>query len=420
MTPTPHVVILGGGFGGLRVALTLARRARRGECTITLVDRDDTHVYKAVLYEVATAFNPYEREAVGTVLRETASVPLTRILEGSDVVFLERTVDRIDPGSLEVHFTNGESLVAETLVLALGSHAATFGIPGVEANAFSIRTLPEAMELRHHLVRQFLKYRAASRKRQERAFRVVIVGGGASGVELAGELVFFFRKLARLHGVDRDLPRVVLLEASDVLLREFPEYLRVRALARLRALGVEVRVRHAACEVGSEYLACTGEISIPADTIVWLAGNRAHEVLGRSGLPVHPRGGVSVEWTLQVPRYPEIFAVGDCVYAHDPATGRIVPDVAYAAIRQGGVVAENILRRIRGRPLISFIDRPRPILATIGGKFAVVSLPPFQFAGWIGWLLKVLFDLHYLFSILPNDVAFRRWFRSVRVRVAND
>lgn len=413
-------MILGGGFGGLRVALSLSRRAGPDTLQVTLVDRHDAHVNHAILYEVATAFHPSEREAIGTILRDTASVPLTRVLDGSGVVFLERTVDTIDPKKREVHFTNGEILSTDFLVIALGAQRADFGIPGIETNAFTIRTLPEAIELRHHIVRQFFRYRLASRQRQRRAFRIVIVGGGTSGVELAAELVFFLRKLAHVHHVDEQVPQVVLTEASDVILREFPSSLRARGIARLKALGVEILLRHCAEHVGPEYLACEGEFVVPTDTVVWLAGQRAHDVLIRSGLPLHPRGGVYVGRTLEVQGTTNVFGVGDCVYAQDPDTGLVVPDVAWAAIQQGTVVAENILRRLGDRALISYIDRPRPLLATVGGKYALVSLSPFTMAGKFGWFLKELVDLRYLMSILPNDVALRLWLHSVRVSIAND
>lgn len=417
---TPTVVILGGGFAGLRVALSLARHSRPQECTVTLVDRTEAHVNPVWLYEVATAFNPFEREAVGHVLHESASVPFERIVQGSGVVFLRRAVERIDPKARVIHLSGGDTLTADLLVVALGSQLATFGVPGVETNAFSIKSLPEAAELRYHLVRKFLTYRSASRTRQERAFRVAVVGGGSAGVELAGELRFFLWRLARLHAVDPRIPEVHLFEASGSVLREYPPALREKGLRRLKKLGVAVRPRESVCAVGADHLACQGGVFVPTDTVVWLAGIRTHELLLRSGFSAHPRGGLFVEPTLQTAGFPHVFAAGDCVYAADPTTGKIVPDVAYAALQQGAVVARNVLRRIRGQSLISYLDRPRPTLATVGGKFALAHLPPFQFSGRLGWTVKQLVDLFYLCSILPNDVALRTWARSVRVRVAND
>lgn len=428
MTPTSphqnargkHIVILGGGFAGLRTALWLARHMNHREGTITLIDQADAHVNPTWLYEVATAFNPFEREAVGQVLHASASVPFVQILHGSGVVFLRRKVERIDPAKRVVEFGGGESLASDILVVALGSQIATFKIPGVETHAFSIKTLPEAAELRHHIVGQFLRHRSASRVRQERAFRIAVVGGGAAGVEFAAEAARFLRKLSRLHDVHREVPEVHLFEASGDILREYPPALQKKGVARLKALGVRLHPKESACAVGSDHLTSGSGTFLPTDTVVWLAGIRTHELLMRSGFAVHPRGGVQVERSLQVLGFPQIFAAGDCVCILDPATGKTVPDVAYAAIQQGRVVGQNILRLLRGQPLLSYIDRPRPTLATVGGKYALVHMPPLQFAGRFGWIVKQFTDLCYLFSILPNDVAFRAWVKGVRVRIAND
>lgn len=414
------VVILGGGFAGLRTALWLARRSRPEECTVALVDRESAHVNPQWLYEVATAFNPFEREAVGAVLHASASVPFERIFRGSGIVFLQRTVEHVDVATRTVRCMNSDTLTADILVLALGSQLATFNVPGIDAHAFSIKTVHEAIELRHHLVGQFLRCRSASRQRQERAFRVVVVGGGSAGVELAAELVLFLKRLARLHKVDPELPRVLLFEESDVILREYPSSLRAKAVARLARLGVEVHRRESVCAVGPEHLGCRGGLVVRSDTVVWLAGIRTHDVFLRLGVPVHPRGGVEVKRTLELKEAKDVFAAGDCVYAVDAGTGKIVPDVAYAALQQGTVVAQNILRRLRAQNLISYVDRPRPTYATVGGKFALVHVPPLRLTGRLGWWVKQFADLRYLFSLLPNDIAVRIWARNVRVRVAND
>lgn len=414
------MVIVGGGYAGLRVALWLDRHARGDADQVTLVDQNDVHLNPGVLYEVATALNPRERESVGRVLHETASVPFAKILEGTRVRFLRARVEQITPASRTLRLEGGENVETDILVVAVGSELSTFGVPGVAAHAFSIKSLPEAVELRHHLVRQFLTHRSASRPRQLQAFRVAVVGGGSAGVELAAELALFLRKLSRLHRVDPRVSSVVLYESSDTVLREYPAPLRDRGVRRLRSLGVTLVYRQAVCGVGSGYLACPGEVFVLTDTVVWLAGIRAHGLLLRSGFPTHPRGGLYVEPTLEVRGCRNVFAAGDCVCAEDLQTGLVVPDVAYAALQQGNVVARNIRRRLRGQALTSYLDRPRPTLATVGGKFALVHYPPFQFAGTLAWYLKQLVDLCYLCGILPNDVALRTWLKSVRVRMAND
>lgn len=416
----PRVLIVGGGYAGVRVAWKLRRAARRRVCGVTLLDKSDVHVNPAVLYEVATAFASGEREAVGQLLYDTASVPFRTIFGGTAVQVLQGTVERLDPVLRSVHLADGTRLDPHLLVVAVGSQLATFNIPGIEPHAYSIKSLHEAVEVRSHIVHQFLRYREASLDRQRRAFRVVIVGGGSAGVELAAECVLFLRKLAQLHGVRPDIPEVLLYEASDTFLRECSPYLRAKGLQRLRALGVHVHPRMSVCRIGQDHVTCDGERNMGTDTVVWLAGIRASDLLLRSGLPTHPRGGLLVEPTLEVKGFRNVFGAGDCVYAEDPQTKRVAPDVVYAALQQGSVVAMNVLRRFSGQPLLSYIDRPRPVYATVGGKYALVSIPPVQFAGRIGWVIKQLMDLGYLLSILPSRTALRVWLRSVRVRIAND
>ena len=421
MKQTPSdILIVGGGFAGIRAAHRLSRRGRRLRLSITLIDREATHVNVPVLYEVASAFVPWEREGVGNVLREAAGVPFLNVLDGTGVHFIQGSVDRIHPQTRTVTLEDHREHTPDILLLTLGAQTHTFNIPGASLHAFCVKTFHEAAELRHHIVSTFLRHRSSARRVQERALRIVVAGGGSAGVETAAELRLFQQKLAALHRVDPRIPRVCLYEASDTILREYPPFLRRKGLGRLKALGVEVCTCRAISAVHPDRVEFVGGTAVPTDTVVWLCGIRAHDVFLRSGLPVHPRGGLIVNETLEVHGHQNIFAAGDCVYAADPATGQTVPDVAWAALQQGNVAADNILRRIQGIPLISYIPHPRPTLATVGGKYALVHLPPFQYAGSLGWVVKQLADLVYLIHILPNTLAFRSWWKSMRVRVAND
>ncbi len=419
MTST-RVVIIGGGFAGIRAALRLARFGKRLGISVMLLDREPTHVYAPVLYEVASAFAPWEREGIGTIGHDQAGVSFQSIFDGTPVLFVQGAVNRVNVQTRTVILNDGQELAAEILLLTLGSQTHTFGVPGVAKSAFGVKTLHEAAELRHHQVALFLRHRSSSRRVQEHAFTVVVAGGGLAGVETAAEIRLFQQKLAALHRVPHSIPRVELYESGECILREYPPSLRQRGLARLKQLGVGVHTRVAITAVYPDRVEFAGGSELSTNTVVWLCGVRAHDVLLRSGLPVHPRGGVIVEETLEVRGHRNIFAAGDCVYAADPRTGRITPDVAWAALQQGNVVAENIRRRLAGLPLTTYLLHPRPVLATVGGKYALAYLPPFEFAGWFGWAMKQLVGLFYLFEILPNFTAFRLWAKSIRMSVAND
>jgi NADH:quinone reductase (non-electrogenic) len=386
---------------------------------ITLIDQEAYHFTPPVFYEIASAFVKRERESVGRILKDTAGVPFREIFDGTGILFVQGRIERIDAPARTVMLDNRQELTADMVLIALGAQTHTFNVPGV-TQAFGVKQFHEAAELRHHLVSLFLRHRSSSRTVQQRAFMVVVVGGGSAGVETAAEIALFLRKLSALHGVDPAIPRVVLYEAGETILREYPLPLRRAGLARLKALGVDVHTKAAVTCVRPGVCELAGEELMNTDTVVWLAGIRVHDVLLRSGLPVHPRGGLIVDSTLEVHGHRDIFAAGDCVYVADPATGQTVPDVVWGALQQGTIAAENILRRLRNEPLVSYLPHPRPTFATVGGKYALVHLPPFQFAGLFGWILKQCADLFYLFHILPNGLALRSWWRSMRVRVAND
>lgn len=414
------ILILGGGFAGIRAAHLLGKQREALGLSITLIDRESCHTNTPILYEIASAFVPWEKEGVGQVMHEVAGVPFREVLDGTGATFFQGNVERIRPDTRTVYLSDGQEHTPDILLCALGVQTHTFGIPGATTNAFGVKTIHEAAELRHHIVSQFLRHRSAARRIQERAFTVVVAGGGSSGVETAAEMVFFLRKLAKLHRVSRDLPRVVLYEAGDMILREYPVSLREKGIARLKKIGVDIHTKCAITVVQHDHVELASGEQVPTNTLVWVGGTRAHDVFLRSGLPLHPRGGLIVDETLEVHGCKNIFAAGDTVYMTDPATGSIVPDVAWAAIQQGNVAACNIIRRVTGEPLVSYRFHARPTLATVGGKYALANIPPLQIAGRTGWFLKQLVDLFYLMSILPNGFAFRSWWKSVRVRVAND
>lgn len=421
MTTTPtRILILGGGFAGIRVAHLLSKRRQDLPLEVTLMDRSPVYVHPPALTRVASAFAPWEREAVGTVPLEAAGIPYRDVLDGTIVGFVRAEVERIDPAARTVVTGGGRDLSADILVLALGAQAHRAGVPNVGRRAFGLRTFPEALAIRNHLVSQFLTYRHASRRAQERAFTVVVAGGGIAGVEAAAALMRFLKNLAALHRVDPGAVRVELHEAGDAILREVPPFLRQKGLQRLRGLGIHVHTRSRVRGVGAESVTLDGGMDVPAGSVVWLCGVRAHDVFLRSGLPIHPRGGLLVEGTLEVTGHANVFGAGDAVHVVDAETGRSEPDVAWAALQMGNVVAENIVRRVRGEPLVSYHPRPRPTFATVGGTYALVHLPPFAFSGSLGWVGKHVSDLVFLMHILPNTAAFRSWWKGLRARVVND
>lgn len=387
---------------------------------IFLIDRNPYHVYAPVLFEIANAYVPWEKEAVGKVLTTASTAPYKYIFDGTGVNYFQATISHLDAKNRVAVMTDGEKMTADYLVLTLGSHSHIGSVQGAREHAFFLKDLNQAIELRSHVISLFLQYRSSASQDKQKYFTFVISGGGCTGIEYAAELALFLQKLCRLHRVDGRRLRIILFEKNDRILRGYSEELGRKAHERLKKLGVEVRLRTEIVRIAAEEVELgSGEI-IPACTTVCFSGVRAHDLLLRSDYPVHVRGGLYVNPNMEVWNHPNVFAAGDCVYAEDPVTKMVAPDVAWAGLQQAKVVAENIARRIDQAPLISYYCVERPLLLAVGGKFAIARIPPYVFSGIFAWFIKQFTELMYLWAILPNFMAVKYWLKSLRVKVVND
>ncbi|MDO8512660.1 MAG: NAD(P)/FAD-dependent oxidoreductase [bacterium] len=417
-TITKKVYILGGGFAGIRIAHLLSDAGK--DLEINLIDRHPYHINAPILYEVANAFVPWEMEAVGRVLTDASTAPYDKIFDGTSVNFMQGIVSSIDPKTRQFYLADGRTETPDFMVISLGSQSQTSDAPGANNYAFTLRTLDDAVALRKHIVSLFLRYRTASLMAQQKAFTFVVAGGGPTGVEYAAELSLFIKKLCRLHRVDHEIPKIILCEETDYVLHTCPGILRQRGHARLRELGVQMRAHTKVTAVHQDSVEIADGVMFPTLTTIWLAGTRVNDVLLRSNFPMNTTGGLITDKNLLVSGSTNIFAAGDCTYFIDPITGKVAPDVAWAALQQAEIVAKNIIRHLDGQPLISYFSEHRPLLIAVGGKFALARLGPFQFSGFLAWVVKQLADLRYLWSILPNTMAVRYWLKSLRVKISND
>lgn len=415
---TKRVFILGGGFAGIRTAYLLSKT--KLNLDITLIDRESFHALSSTFYEIATAFIPREKEAVGTVLKGAASVPYKKIIDGTSIKFLHGIVTNVNAEKRSFSLADGSSEQADFLVLTLGSQTKNGSVQGANHYTFSLHNLDQAIALRSHIISLFLRYRTEFLTTQQKAFTFTIVGGGVNGVEFAAELAVLLKHLCRLHSVNPSTPRIIIFEETDAILRDLSLLLRAKGMARLAKLGVEIRLKTKITSVGEDYIIVNDESRVPTMTTVWAGGVRANDVLLRSNFAINTTGGVITNEHLEVSDGSNIFAAGDCTYFIDKITNKVVPDVAWAALRQAEVAAENIKRRISGLSLISYYSKRRPVFMTVGGKYGLAYLPPYQFSGFLAWVFKQLSELKYLWSILPNGYAFLCWFRSIRVRIGND
>ena len=413
--PLPHVLIVGGGFGGLFAAKALKREAVR----VTLVDRRNHHVFQPLLYQVATAgLSPGDIAApIRWVLRHQRN---TRVLL-ADVL-------RVDLAGRRVELDRGESLAYDYLIVAAGAGSSYFGRDDWAPHAPSLKTLDDALQVRARMLRAYEDAeRTSDPDARRRLLTFVVVGGGPTGVEMAGAIAEIARQT--LSDEFRDIrtaeARVVLVEAGPAILTAFPETLRDAARQSLARLGVEVRERSAVTgvEPGRVWL---GEEAIEAGTVLWAAGVTASPLGATLGVPLDRAGRVLVEPDLSVPGYPEAFVVGDMAGLADPQ-GRQYPGVSQVAMQQAAHAVGTIVRTLEGQPRRPFRYKDLGNMATIGRNAAIADLGWLRMSGLPAWLLWLFVHIFWLIGFRNRLTVLVQWAsayltyqRSVRLITGGD
>jgi NADH dehydrogenase len=390
------VIIVGGGFGGLYAARGLAGRP----VGVTLLDRRNHHLFQPLLYQVATAaLNPSD-----------IATPLRSILRGADnVTVLLAEVRSVDLPRRRVLLDEGE-LAFDALILAAGAGNSYFSHDEWERLAPSLKSLEDALEIRRRVL---LAYEDAERARdgaEQRALLTsVVIGGGPTGVELAGALAEIAREsIARdFRLIDPTKARIVLVEAGPRLLPSFPPSLSERAAAALARIGVEVRTGAPVTQVTPDAVWVGGE-QIRARTVLWAAGVAASPLTRSLGLPLDRAGRVVVEPDLSLPGHPEAFAIGDMAALRGPG-GHWLPGVAPVAIQQGRAVAANALRRLSAEPTQPFRYRDRGSMATIGRAAAVAVIRGLRLSGLPAWLAWLFVHIVFLIGFRNRFLVLFEW-----------
>jgi NADH dehydrogenase len=385
LTPDiPHVVIVGGGFGGLAAATGLASAPVR----ITLVDRRNHHLFQPLLYQVATAgLNPADiAQPIRSMLASQANA---RVLLGD--------VTSVDPEARYITVDDGSAIDFDYLVLAVGTRHSYFGNDQWEQHAPGLKTIEDALELRRRIL---LAFERAERcddpaERQEH-LTFVVVGGGPTGVEMAGAIAEIAFKTVRheFRAIDPSTATIILLEGTDRVLRSYPASLSDKAKRQLQRLGVDVRLGVTVTGIDERSVTTSNGV-IAARTAVWCAGNEASPLAAMLGGPVDRAGRALVEADLSVSEHPHIFAIGDV--AHATSGGADVPGVAQGAIQGGAHVARVIRADLAGTARPTFRYRNKGELATIGRSSAVGTIGRLRLSGWIAWM--AWWSVHIFFLI---------------------
>ena len=383
----PHVVIIGGGFGGLYAARALRGAAVR----VTVIDRRNHHVFQPLLYQVAmAALSPGDiASPIRWILRRQRNV---------EVLLAEARA--IDATRQIVTLADGE-IGYDYVIVATGSTHAYFGHDEWRPVAPGLKTLEDALEMRRRVLLAFERAeREPDPARRAILLTFVVIGGGPTGVELAGALAEISRQsLARdFRHFDPGSARIILLEGGPSILTSFPEALRQSALSDLQRLGVDVRTGSVVTGV-SRGRVTVGDKHVEAETVLWAAGVAASPLGATLGVPVDRAGRVRVEPDLTVPGHPNVFVIGDLASLADE-NGKPLPGVAQVAIQMGQHAVRNILRSIERQPMRAFRYKDLGNMATIGRNSAIADFGSFTMKGYPAWLA-------WLFVHIMNLIGFR-------------
>ncbi|MEE8603139.1 NAD(P)/FAD-dependent oxidoreductase [Euzebya tangerina] len=413
MTPLGRVVVVGAGFGGLSVARELAKDLAH----VQIIDRRNHHLFQPLLYQVATA--GLEPSDIAYAVRG-----ITKRLQSVDFTFAEVTGADLDAKVL--HTRTRGTVPYDTLVLAAGARTATFGVPGVEEHAFGLKSLDDALDFREHLLGQFESCAVDPGLVARGALNVVVVGGGPTGVEMAGATAELYARVMRhdFPELDVSAAEVTLVEMAPHLLAPFHEKLQANAAEELRLRGVQVRLDTSVAEITAEGVVLEGGDLLPAATCVWAAGVEAVPLGDVLGLKTDRAGRITVNPDLTVPGHPDVFAIGDIASVEGP-DGRPLPQLAPVALQQGEYVAKRLADRAAGRQTGSFTYTDKGSMATIGRRSAIAQLPGgIRFTGSLAWLSWLVLHIYFLvgfrnrISVMLNWAwNYLTWDRAARVIV---
>ncbi len=396
-TQLPHVVIIGAGFAGLETARALAKAPVR----VTLIDKNNHHLFQPLLYQVAIA---------GLLPAQIAQPVRTIFRKQKNLTFQMGEVSAIDFDEKYVKL-NGSVIAYDYLVIAVGGQTNFFGFDEIEKSGFQLKDLETAGRTRNHLLSMFeqASHEADAEKRKA-MLTFVIVGGGATGVETAGALAELIT-----HVMRKDYPRlnldeaqVILLEASPHLIGAYPEELRKAAERLLKKKNVDIRLNTKLQSFNGQRVMLEDGRSIETRTLIWTAGIKAAAIA--ESLPVEKGSGGRIRALpqLNLPNRAEVFVIGDAAFVLDEKN-QPLPMISTVAIQQGGLAAKNILNAIQGKPLEAFRYKDPGLLATIGRNAAVARIWGISFSGFAAWVIWVFLHIYRIIGFRNRLLVMFNW-----------
>lgn len=396
---TKKVVVLGAGFGGVRAALDLGKHK---DLQVVLISVSSSHCYNPDLYELASARLSQEARVDFDKVRGSVNIPLQEIFTKGKVGIVIDEVEAADLSKKSVRLKSGAIIYYDFLILALGSNTNYFNIEGAEKYSHQIKSAEDALNIRNDL-------EEICRNRKDKPCKVVIAGGGFTGVELAGSLRHFLPKLFK----------VSMVEAGEEILSGMPKWARKNSRKRLEKTGVEILTGCPIKKVEEDKL-IAGDSEVSFDYLIWTAGVVGNSLEGKIlGVESDQHGRLQTEKNLSLGKFPEVFVIGDLAEVID-SRGDPVPATAWAATEEGVLAAKNILAKIKGESLADFTPVNPGFVVSVEGMYALTNLYGLKLSGAIVWFVKRLVALKYFLSILPFWSAMLIWWRGVKISFNND
>ncbi len=408
-----NILVLGAGFGGISAVLSLEKKIGHDRnFKITLVDRNDFHLFTPSLYEVATVHGLIE-DKFAQYLRGSVAIPIKEILKNKKVDFIQAEIKEINLKEKFVLTNGGKKLDFDYLIIALGGETEFYGITGVEDYAFNFKVIDNAIAV--------YKKISELQNGKIKTLKMGIIGGGFTGVELAAELSCCAKKIIRKCKLEKNCVEIHLFQAGPTILEAIGERPRKVIERRLKKLGVQIHPNSPVAEVrpNSILVKDQNEFNI-FDLIIWTGGVRGSRLLENTGLTLTKKGVVEVNEFLQIQTDEKVFVVGDCTMCIDPKTQKPIPALAYVAYDAGKTAAKNILNHITGRKLQPHKPFYDAWIAPVGGKWAYFHYKGLEIAGFVGYLLRQAVDLRHFMMILAPFKALKLFFKDLVIFTKND
>lgn len=401
-----EIVIIGGGFGGLKIAKKLSsfNNWEKKKIHITVIDKNRYHTFQPNLYEVASSFmiENFEGEKERFLnLKSSASVSFEEIfLENLNISFLEDEFTDIDFKENQVYLKSGNKKDYDFLVIAVGSKTNYFNISGLYENSFPLKNINEALQLRNEIDEIFIN----TPKNQN--INIVIGGGGFTGCELAGEIAGYIKKLSKIHSHPENTVFCTIVDATTSLISGTSFWTQKKALKRLESLGVKFILGSPIKEVVNKKIVLKNELIVPFDILIWTGGVKS--------------SCEKVDDFLRIIDHKNVFGVGDTIFCLNKKSNTPFPMTASIALRQASCVAENIKNIILKKDLISRNLNSPGFIIPLGGKYAILEKGKIKIAGFLPWILKQIISLQYWISILGFIKGFKIWKNGVKIFLKND